>query len=43
MRSRIDGEWNGWDGDTVVTLANGSRFRSSVTSVFAGLHSAWRG
>jgi hypothetical protein len=24
MRSRIDGEWNGWDGNTVVTLVNGS-------------------
>ena len=27
MRSRIDGEWNGWDGDTVVTLVNGSVWR----------------
>jgi hypothetical protein len=24
MRSHIDGEWNGWDGNTVVKLANGS-------------------
>lgn len=24
MRSRIDGEWNGWDGETVVTLLDGS-------------------
>lgn len=24
MRSRIDGEWRGWDGNIVVTLVNGS-------------------
>jgi hypothetical protein len=24
MRSRIEGEWTGWDGSTVVTLVNGS-------------------
>lgn len=24
VRSRIDGEWKGWDGNTVVTLVNGS-------------------
>jgi|SRR5580658_4240078 hypothetical protein len=24
MKSRIEGEWTGWDGNTVVTLVNGS-------------------
>jgi hypothetical protein len=24
MKSRIEGEWTGWDGSTVVTLVNGS-------------------
>jgi hypothetical protein len=24
VKSRIEGEWTGWDGDTVVTLVDGS-------------------
>lgn len=24
MRSRVEGEWTGWDGSTIVTLADGS-------------------
>ena len=27
MRSRVDGEWTGWHGDTVVKLENGSVWR----------------
>lgn len=27
MRSRVEGEWTGWDGDTIVRLTNGSIWR----------------
>ena len=27
MKSKIDGEWYGWDGDTIVRLTNGSVWR----------------
>ncbi|MBB3473493.1 hypothetical protein [Sphingomonas sp. BK345] len=27
MKSRIDGAWTGWNGDTVVKLVNGSVWR----------------
>lgn len=27
MQSRVEGEWTGWSGDTVVRLANGSVWR----------------
>ena len=27
MKSKIDGEWYGWDGDTIVRLVNGSAWR----------------
>lgn len=27
MKSRIDGAWTGWSGDTIVKLANGSIWR----------------
>lgn len=27
MKSRIDGAWTGWSGDTVVKLVNGSVWR----------------
>ena len=27
MKSRIDGAWTGWSGDTIVKLVNGSVWR----------------
>lgn len=27
MTLHIDGEWNGWDGDTIVKLTDGSKWR----------------
>jgi hypothetical protein len=27
MRSRVDGSWTGWSGDTVVKLTNGTVWR----------------
>lgn len=27
MKSRVDGEWTGWSGDTVVKLENGTVWR----------------
>jgi hypothetical protein len=27
MRKQIEGEWNGWDGDTIVKLTDGSIWR----------------
>lgn len=27
MKSRVDGEWTGWDGDTIVRLENGTVWR----------------
>lgn len=27
MRWSVDGEWNGWDGDTIVRLTDGSVWR----------------
>ena len=27
--SRLDGEWEGWDGDTVLTLMNGQVWRQT--------------
>ena len=29
MKSRVEGEWTGWDGDTIVRLANGSVWRQA--------------
>lgn len=29
MRSRIDGAWKGWSGDTIVQLVNGSIWRQA--------------
>jgi hypothetical protein len=29
MKSRIEGSWTGWRGDTVVKLANGSVWRQA--------------
>jgi len=29
MKSCIDGAWNGWQGDTVVKLANGTAWRQT--------------
>ena len=29
MKSRIDGAWTGWSGDTIVKLVNGSVWRQA--------------
>lgn len=29
MKLHVDGEWNGWDGDTVVKLTDGSVWRQT--------------
>jgi hypothetical protein len=29
MRSKVEGEWYGWDGDTIVRLANGTVWRQT--------------
>jgi hypothetical protein len=29
MKSKIDSEWYGWDGDTIVRLANGTVWRQT--------------
>ena len=34
MRSRVDGTWSGWSGDTIVPLENGTRPVQDQTSIW---------